>query len=169
MSSPTSANCGHHPRAPPPPDFRIRTQGSGDATATPTLSLKGEEREGQVLTPQTPPPPLPPWPLPCRACVRFADYSGPDPGSLRSPIAVVEQPPRGTPGPAHVFHESLGLPLLLPSAGYVLGMAQPEVPAPAPPSSSQSQLQSPTKALPKSPASPGSQGPQPRSLCPLPP
>lgn len=138
----------------------------------PTLSLKGEEREGQVLISSDLAPCHPGHSL-CRTCLHFADYSGPDPRSIRSPIAIVEQPPRGTPGPAHVLHESLGLPLLLPTAGYVLGKGQPEVPHQLSPSSSQSQPQSPTTAHPKSPASPGSQGPQPRSLfrafCPLPP
>lgn len=44
-------------------------QGSGDATATPTLSLKGEEREGQVLTSSD--PALPPWPRPLQSLRSF--------------------------------------------------------------------------------------------------
>lgn len=60
----------------------------------------------------------------------FTDNSGPDLWSIRSPITLVEQPPRRPPGPAHVFHKPLGLPLLPPTTGYALRMGQLEVPSP---------------------------------------
>lgn len=45
------------------------------------------------------------------------DHSGPDLWSICSPLATVEQPSRGTPGPAHFLHKPLGLPLLSPTTG----------------------------------------------------
>lgn len=85
----------------------------------------------------------------------FTDYSGPHLWSTCSPLATVEQPPRGTPGPAHFFYKPLGLPLLPPTTGYAWGMGQPEVPSPTLPNSAPTSTREPTKPLPlpKSPAS----------------
>lgn len=56
-----------------------------------------------------------------------ADHPGPDLGCISSPVADVEQPPGGTPGSAHFFHEPARLPFLSPATGYVREVGQLEV------------------------------------------
>lgn len=80
----------------------------------------------------------------------FTDHSGPDLRSICSPFATVEQPPRRPPGPAHVFHKPLRLPILPPTTGYALGRGHLEVPSPTLPSLIHIE---PCQPLPDSPAS----------------
>lgn len=94
-----------------------------------------------------------PWthrPLALLSSSLISGYSGPDLWTISSPLAAVEQPPRGTPGPVYFFHKPPGLPLLPPATGYALGAGQPEVPSVLPraaPASSGEPHQDPSQAL----------------------
>lgn len=147
-------------------------QGSGDATATPTPSLRGEEREGpQVLTSSDPSPATLATPSAEPAFI-LQIIQDRILGASAHPSLLWNSPPGALLALPTFSTSPLDFPFYYLQQGRSWGRDSLKSPHQLSPSSSQSQPQSPTRALPKSPASPGSQGPQPRSLsrafCPLP-